>query len=379
MPRTKRRPVPTQPPRREITWVPTDDLLLDPQNPRLVGSEPLRTQRDIVKRLWDEMAVAEVGLSIAENGYWPAEPLLVIPAESPRGKFVVIEGNRRLAAVLLLRDRALYDDVKADLPRVPKQRLAELEQLPVVEYGSRDDLWEYLGFQHVHGVRPWNSFSKARYIVHVHDEYREPLDEIARRIGDQYGTVQRLYRGYQILEQAKRWGFDENDVARAAGRFTFSDLYTAANSPVFREFLGLTEARSFRASPVPSSKRKALEELMLWLYGSRSGGVEPVCWTQHPHLGWLRDVVASPRALAALRAGVSLETAWKTVRGDEWRFSEALAGAKASLQEAKGVQATGYRGDTQSQELIEDIIRTAESIRDEMTEQRPPKGRRGAR
>src|ERR1022692_778647 len=84
--------------------VPIRDLLLDPDNPRLAefGISAGASQFDLLKTLWDEMAVAEVAMSIAYSGYFQHEPLFV--ENSGDGTYVVIEGNRRLAAVKLLVD-----------------------------------------------------------------------------------------------------------------------------------------------------------------------------------------------------------------------------------------------------------------------------------
>ena len=57
------------------------------------------------------MAVAEVAMSIAWNGYFQHEPLFV--EKTSRGDMVVIEGNRRLAAVKLLLDADLRKAVGA--------------------------------------------------------------------------------------------------------------------------------------------------------------------------------------------------------------------------------------------------------------------------
>lgn len=83
---------------------PVGALLLDPENPRLVeyGLPPGASQNDILKLLWERMAVEEIAMSIAYNGFFPHEPLFI--EKQPNGDLVVIEGNRRFAAVQLLLD-----------------------------------------------------------------------------------------------------------------------------------------------------------------------------------------------------------------------------------------------------------------------------------
>ena len=109
-----------------------DKLLLDASNPRLaeLGTPKNASQFDILKALWDEMAVEEVAMSIAYSGYFEHEPLFV--EESGEGRYVVIEGNRRLAAVKLLVDGSLQTEVKATrLPAITKDR-AKASKLPVI-------------------------------------------------------------------------------------------------------------------------------------------------------------------------------------------------------------------------------------------------------
>jgi hypothetical protein len=148
----------------------TEDLLLDPLNPRLAefGIAPSALQFDLLKTLWDEMAVAEVAMSIAYSGYFQHEPLFV--ERDGHNKFVVIEGNRRLAAVQLLLDADLRRKLKAtDLPEIDAAAKQKLRYLPCI-VTTRKEIWRYLGFKHVNGPATWGSYAKAQYIAHVHND-----------------------------------------------------------------------------------------------------------------------------------------------------------------------------------------------------------------
>src|ERR1700675_2153269 len=80
------------------TKVKVDTLRFDPENPRLGGAAKGKNQDQIQKYLEGEphYALDLVG-SIVENGFLPYEPLIV---REDDGEYFVIEGNRRLAAVL---------------------------------------------------------------------------------------------------------------------------------------------------------------------------------------------------------------------------------------------------------------------------------------
>lgn|GEM_PF-245490 len=372
---TDQQPSLFEPDPETIRYIPVEQLLLDPQNARLAGRTDGGSQEDLLRALWTEMDVTEVALSIAENGFFYSEPLFVV-ADNPyetdpkRRRYIAIEGNRRLAAVLLLRDRKLREKLKAtNLPDIDDVSRSKLGELPAILYPDRQSLWTSVGFRHINGIKPWDSFSKAKYIAEVKEKYDISLAEIAQKIGDRHATVKRLYRGYKILEQAElQVGFDREDIAR--NRFYFSHLYTAADQPDFQRFLGIDPETSLTPNPVPSEKLSELEELMVWLYGKRSNGIEPIVRTQNPDLNILRTVISKPESLAVLRSGYPLERSLAVAIGDRRRFREALTKAKFELQNAKGTVTTGYYGEDDLYDHINDILAYANSVRDDMDAKR---------
>lgn len=338
--------------------LPVGQLLFDDQNPRLATDGGDRSQDSLVKVLWEEMAVDEIAYSIQKNGFFPQERLFVIPGRPRAGSptYVVVEGNRRLAAVKLLLDEDLRAFVGAtDLPKIAADRRGELQTLPVTKYPNRENLWQYFGFRHINGPKPWDSFSKAVYVTEVHEEYGVALPLIADTIGDRHDTVRRLYRGYLLLRQSEsQAGFDRE--RRTRKRFAFSHLYTAADSSEFQRFLGIA-ADDLDPNPVPRKNLAELRELMVWLYGDRAAEKEPLIESQNPDLNRLREVIKTQRGVDALRAGYPLLRAYEISIGDEVRFREGLVRAKEELQQTSGLVTTGYRGEP-------DLMHTMDSIRD---------------
>src|ERR1700730_5592155 len=126
----------------------TRDLFLDPKNPRLTSSDFSVTDQDpILARLWSEFNVAEIVDSIlANNEFWQHEPLI---AAKENGKLIVVEGNRRLAAVQLLLSRDRQKKVGATgIPEISHELEEHLSSLPVIQ-STRSDVWEFIGFKHV--------------------------------------------------------------------------------------------------------------------------------------------------------------------------------------------------------------------------------------
>ncbi len=288
----------------QIVGMPVSQLLLDKDNPRLASTVTGNSQFDLLKVLWTEQAVDELILSIAANGFFPEEPLFVIPehpnadGNDPSIKFIVIEGNRRLAAVLILLHDNLRKDLRVtNLPEIGADTKNQLRVLPVSKYQNREELWAYLSFRHINTAKPWDAFSKAKYVAHVHEDYHIPLDVLARRIGDKHSTVLRLYRGYKVLQQAEeQGGYQVND--RLNNHFAFSHLYTALAYTEFQTFLGINPEFP-ENDPVPHTHLKNLSDLMTWLYGKKSAGIQPIIRAQNPDLSILREVVSNPLALDA--------------------------------------------------------------------------------
>jgi hypothetical protein len=369
MPESKPVGLPTQ----AIISVPVENLRLDRENPRLPSAD-IGSDVELLRYLWREMAVDEVALSIAANGFFPEEPLLVVPEKKGKrdpetDKFIVVEGNRRLAAVLLLRDASLRQKLKTDLPEIDDAASEKLSRLPVSIYDDRKDLWEYLGFRHINGPKEWDAFSKAKYVAKVREQYKIELEEIARRIGDKHAFVKRIYRGYLLVQQAEaEAAFNAEDINK--NRFNFSHLYTAASEPEFQRFLGIDASNSLKPSPVPKEKLSELKELMLWLYGSKTAKKLPLVRTQNPDLNILREVIGKPAALAVLRSGYPLSRAYDVSIGDARRFEEALTRAKEDLLLAKGTVTTGYGGGEELFTVVTEIVQVAGKIQEEMTGKR---------
>ena len=184
----------------------------------------------------------------------------------------MIEGNRRLGGEVL-RNQALVKQHNWDVPTLSKAAKDRLESLPVI-VSTRKDSWRYLGFKHVNGPAKWSSYAKATYIAGVHRNFKVSLEDIANQIGDRHRTVQRLYRGLMVIEQAEREKvYDHEDKFRP--RFTFSHLYTGLDYEGFSDFLHLRQDDPELAEPVPKSRKKELGEWCLWLFGSKSRAARP--------------------------------------------------------------------------------------------------------
>lgn len=354
-----------------LASIPVERLAFDFDNPRVTRGNAIKSEDEMVRLLWHEMAVDEIVDSISANGFFREEPLIVVPKDPRKSNpdedmFVVVEGNRRLAAVRLLLDKALCRKIEADnIPEINKELRKDVETLPVGIYPKREDVWAYLGFRHINGPKPWDALGKAQFVARVFENQGLTLDQIAQQIGDRNVTVKRLYRGFTLLRQAeKQASFDRADAV--ANRFFFSHLYTAADQTEFQKFLGIDAENSLTEDPVPKRKLKELGELMVWIYGSRAQGKEPIVQTQYPDINTLRAVIKTPAGIGALRAGYGLDRALEIAIGDTQRFREAMVKARESLVQANGTVVNGYEGEPDLVAISEEILKLAERVTSEV-------------
>ena len=354
--------MPPETEKREIKFVSPNDLLLDARNPRLAGllsSGALSAlsqeaqQAELLRVTWENMAIDELAASIAADGFYEHEPLWV---EQSNGKYVVIEGNRRLATVRLLLDEKRRKDLKAtDLPPLKGDSLKSLRKLPVWAT-SRQEAWQAIGFKHVNGSRLWTSYAKAEYIAQLcGPEYRLSLPEIAKSIGDNHKTVIRLHNALTVIRQAEKAKVFHRDD-RWKKHFSFSHLYTGLGyTGGIAKFIGLTEeSKDLGDSPVPEEKLEELGELLVWIYGSKKADKAPLVQSQNPHIRRLDEALQKREGIEVLRAGRPLEEAVEAAHGDRAVFYKHLIRAKSALERALG-KTSGYDGDRE-------LLRTAEAI-----------------
>ena len=251
----------------EILLLHVDELHFDPRNPRL----PLRVAGEHDEQVLDWMLL-DAGLlelmgSIAENGFFPAEPLLVVQNDSGPG-YIVLEGNRRLAAVkLLLRPEEAPRRKNAVATVASRaQDTGDLVNLPAVVFTDAKRVMDYLGFRHVTGIKQWEPAAKARYLRslydgHIEEQGQDVYRAIARIIGSRADYVRRLLAALYVYE---RMTGDKELAARGVEEETisFSLITLALNYTEIRIYLKLTDLDQESLTNVDPSRIRRLGEYL---------------------------------------------------------------------------------------------------------------------
>lgn len=298
------------------------DLALDRSNPRF-GLAQAADEAQALEILVETADLKELWDSIAERGFERFEPLV---ATYENGELVVLEGNRRLAAVKLLLEphKVGRDGVRRRIPEVSPEKLETCRKLPVAIVGSREEADGYIGFKHVNGPARWSSLAKAKFGVRFYESLdgskspQERMKSLTKQLGDSRGLIIRLLVAYKIVQQAEALGlFDKIDID--PGEIEFSHLYTLINNPDSRAFIGLPRAplseNLIKDNPVPETHFNELYELLSWLYGKQS-----IIKAQGVDRPRLQRVLASAAGLSELRATGNLDAA-ETVaelKSEDW-------------------------------------------------------------
>ena len=234
----------------EEATLPIDALYLDPNNPRFadisVGPVPeqkvhLETvQAKAMQRMLDgPFDVRELEDSIVNIGFLHVDRLVVV--ELPEaGKFMVIEGNRRLAAMkTLLKDAdsgeiELADDVKESILLVPVFIIQNTDKV------ARNHTARILqGVRHIASIKPWGPYQQAQLVAVMLNEGKT-MQDIKQVLGMTMQRINSLRRCYFALEQMKQ----DAEYGPYAQPMLFSHFEEALKVPQLRTWLGWDDSQN---------------------------------------------------------------------------------------------------------------------------------------
>ena len=151
-----------------------DQLLLDSENPR---NKSTANQRDALQKVLDdqEEKLFVLAEDIVEAGLSPMDRMLVLREKKDSEKFIVLEGNRRVAALKILSNPSVLTSLHIKPPlqkrfEILSKRFARQEIEPIAcfevadrEEGNRWILLRHTGENEGRGVVGWSGLAASRF------------------------------------------------------------------------------------------------------------------------------------------------------------------------------------------------------------------------
>lgn len=313
--------------------VPVVNLHFDPNNPRFPKSVNGEVTAEVLKFMLQDANLLDLMRSIAAQGFFPGEPVLVSPHPVEADHWIVVEGNRRLAAILLLRDPASATTRKDAVKTVASLATAP-QTLPCLQFSERRDILEHLGYRHVTGIKEWEPLAKARYLK---DRYQdasgsptERFQQISRTIGSRSDYVGRLLTALAIYEKIETEKFYQIKGLNES-TLEFSLISSVLAYAKIVKFLGIGSAQSMDLTGLDA---KSLEWLTKWTF-ERNERTKKTVVGESRKIRVLADVVSHERSLAALKDGRSLALAAKLSGAATDSFLVAVGSAAENVSLAR--------------------------------------------
>jgi len=342
-----------------------EELQFDLSNPRYgTGAAKINTEREALDHIVATFGVDDVLSSIAVNGFFDSEPLVGIRLEKEK-KIKILEGNRRLAACLILTgdERAAgqlrLQEHYAKIHKENGQRL--VNPVPVIVYKGKD-AWKqvlpYIGVRHIVGFLEWDSYAKAHWVDQVLREQDLKLGEVMEMLGDKNRTVPRMLAGYRFVNQLIRTGHFRSDQSQRKGRgsnpdYPFSWVYTALDNPPIRDFVGFIEKDGIPAEdPVPEDKLEQAGWVMKFMFGDKTRGV-PAVVEDSREIGDLAKAVRDTVMCSRLKEGKALRLVMEETRPSGERLQEGFQRVADQLRDLSGLIVPGSLDDDTARALIE--------------------------
>lgn len=372
--------------------LPLDKILIDSCNPRLPKEYQGKDQNDILKILYRDFDLEAIAYSMAENGYFDEEPIVVVPKNLPTNfdwnkqindlqdclqqlanknvKFTVVEGNRRVAtAKLLVNDelRTTLGIKENDLPLpTNKDVLKDLHIIPAIVYENRDEISPYLGVRHITGVLKWDAFAKARYVAVRVDtlhtkglSYEDAVKEVKKEMGDRSDVIKKNYIYYKFHEEISTEL--EVDIKNIINNFSL--IAVALGRPAIRNYIGIPYYKDIKLGErlISKGKLKNAETLINWIFGHKTKNIKAII-TDSRLIGRLAFILADKDATQYLRKTNDLDAAFERSGGEKAFLIKKLQDAENCIRQVLMI-VDKYVDDNEVLNSVEELLQAIKALK----------------
>lgn len=191
--------------------VPLKNLLLDPNNYRFWDHKKFKkkvnnrfheekVQAATLENLEHNYQLEELKSSILANGYVPMERIIVTPYPSKAGSYVVVEGNRRVAAL-----KSILKESAEGVIQLSKNQIASFSKIPCAILSSKGKDLRHaerviMGIRHIAGPKEWGAYQQALLVSELKDEEGLEFKDIGGMLGVSSVEAARRYKAVSALK-----------------------------------------------------------------------------------------------------------------------------------------------------------------------------------
>lgn len=336
------------------------DLLdFDHENPRFppkIASGPTQL---LLERFVRDERLQEIVESIGDHGFFPGEPLLV--TKLPEGRFKVVEGNRRLAALKLLNGIVKAPEGRTSIAKAVEAAEHKPSKVPCLVFEAEDEVLRYLGFRHITGVKAWGALQKARYVDRLWKTYEAlPRDEgikrLARETGSRADYMGQMLCSLALYDKAESRNFFK--LGLSPDDIEFSVLSTALSYTSIVDYLNLDSKADI---DIKDLNEQNLKDLFQWLFVTI--GNKKAIISESRNLRKLAAIVSSEAAVKELKSSGNLDDAYELSKGPQIALGEALKIAHKRLEIAWKLIPKVSTPGSDNIDLAEEILKIADIVK----------------
>ena len=225
------------------------NLLLDKENHRLKIERDISPDKDkneqqiILENLIKNDNILSLARQISMYGFVPVEKMIVL--RQPKNKYIVLEGNRRLAALKCLNDPSLAkkSGLTQDFKELSDSSVIT-QKIPVfVAPNRKEALAKFIIPKHTEpSVEKWATYNKSKVYAKMVLEQQNKVDDICNTFNVQRDTILEFLRMYQCYEIAKKLPLDGKIEGKVKNerKFPITTLDRLIKFQEVQKFLGIT-------------------------------------------------------------------------------------------------------------------------------------------
>jgi len=301
--------------RLELITVNIDHIFLDPNNLRFAGIRRQTSEQRFLEEgvqtavleLMERFDIDSLKKSFLQQGVLPVDKIVVKKYDNS-DNYIVIEGNRRIAAIKSILKEHASGEIQIDNTRLEGFR--ELNVL-LLQDANKEDTLLIQGIRHVPGIKEWGAYERAEAVSYLLDqEYSN--EEVSNLLGGiiRPGEVARYYHAYGAMRQMK-----EDDEYR---RFFKTDYFTYFDELLKPKYSQIRSWLNWDSKERRFRNDENIKTFYKWITGNGDPDQRQIRTVVE--LRSLPEVFENPTANHALMDGDTVEHAKSQIlRPPEWR------------------------------------------------------------